>query len=161
MIMTKDSKKPQRKRSVKKLSIVLAIVLLVIGATVGGFLLYLNYGGVIREQTQEDVEAERKKAEEAFKMIDTEAVKLAEAAVEAAQTPEDKAAAYRDLSDAYSATEDYKEALKYAMMAAEVDGSVDSYKTVVFMAELAGDKAAAEAARQKVTELGGWPDETE
>ena len=161
MIMTKDSKKPQRKRSIKKLSIVLVIVLLVAGATVGGILLYLNYGSGIREQTQEDVEAERKKAEGVFKRMDAEAVKLAEAAVEAAQTPEDKAAAYRDLSDAYSATEDYKEALKYAMLAAEADSSVDSYKTVVFTAELAGDKAAAETARQKVTELGGWPDETE
>lgn len=161
MIMTKDSKKPQRKKSLKKLGIVLVIVLLVTGATVGGILSYLNYVNGIREQTQEDVEAERKKAEEAFKMIDTEAVKLAEAAVEVAQTSEDKAAAYRDLSDAYSATDDYKEALKYAMMAAEVDGSVDSYKTVLFTAELAGDQEAAEAARQKVTELGGWPDETE
>ena len=161
MIMTKDSKKPQRKRSVKKLGIVLVIVLLVAGATVGGILLYLNYGSGIRGQTQEDVEAERKETEGVFKGMDAEAVKLAEAAVEAAQTPEDKAAAYRDLSGAYSATEDYKEALKYAMIAAEVDGSVDSYKTVVFTAELAGDQAAAEAARQKVTELGGWPDETE
>ena len=161
MIMTKDSKKPQRKRSVKKLGIVLVIVLLVAGAAVSGILLYLNYGGVIREQTQEDVEAERKKAEGVFKDMDAEAIKVAEAAVEAARNPEDKAAAYRDLSDAYSATEDYKEALKYAMLAAEADSSVDSYKTVVFTAELAGDKAAAETARQKVTELGGWPDETE
>ena len=159
--MTKDSKKPQRKRSVKKLGIVLVIVLLVAGATVGGILLYLNYGSGIREQTQEDVEAERKKAEGVFKRMDAEAVKLAEAAVEAAQTPEDKAAAYRDLSDAYSATEDYKEALKYAVLAAEADGSVDSYKAVVFTAELAGDQTAAEVARQKVAELGGWPDEAE
>ena len=161
MIMTKDSKKPQRKRSVKKLGIVLVIVLLVAGATAGGFLLYLNYGGVIREQTQEDVEAERKKAEGVFKDMDAEAIKVAEAAVEVAQTPEDKASAYRDLSGAYSVASDHKKAFEYAVLAAEADSSVDSYKTVVFTAELAGDKAAAETARQKVTELGGWPDETE
>ena len=161
MIMTKDSIKPQSKISVKKLGMVLVIVLLVTGATVGGILSYLNYVNGIREQTQEDVEAERKKAKEAFKMIDTEAVKLAEAAVEAAQTPENKAAAYRDLSGAYSVASDYKKAFEYAVLAAEADSSVDSYKTVVFTAELAGDKAAAETARQKVTELGGWPDETE
>ena len=161
MIMTKDSKKPQRKRSVKKLGIVLVVVLLVAGATVGGFLLYLNYGSGIREQTQEDVEAERKRAEGVFKEIDAEAIKIAQAAVEAAQTPEDKAAAYRDLSGAYSVASDYKKAFEYAVLAAEADSSVDSYKTVVSTAELAGDKAAAETARQKVTELGGWPDETE
>ena len=161
MIMTKDSKKPQRKRSIKKLSIVLVIVLLVAGATVGGILLYLNYGSGIREQTQEDVEAERKKAEGAFKEMDAEAIKVAQAAVEAAQTPENKAAAYRDLSSAYSVTDDYKKAFEYSMLAAEADGSVDSYKAVVFTAELAGDQTAAEVARQKVAELGGWPDETE
>ena len=157
MIMTKDSKKPQRKRSVKKLGIVLVVVLLVAGATVGGFLLYLNYGSGIREHTQ----AERKRAEGVFKEIDAEAIKIAQAAVEAAQTPEDKAAAYRDLSGAYSVASDYKKAFEYAVLAAEADSSVDSYKTVVSTAELAGDKAAAETARQKVTELGGWPDETE
>lgn len=148
--------------SKRKLIIGAAIVVVVAAAVAAALTFYAEYSRTgVSKPTPEDITAAKNYAKGEFERMDAEAKQSAKAAVDAASSPEEKAAAYRDLANSYSRSGDQTKALEYAKLAAEADGSVDSYMMVLNMADIAGDTEASDIARQKITELGGWADEVE